>query len=191
MTGCSSSAVENSVSKVFSGSTGYVYVASLIEIKSNFSSLLYDKSKAKPENFHEMGYAKIGQDAVLHVLPVRVITPYESYYDEGTKTILKNYIVLNKFGKVTENSQDNDYFVMATIKESLQTTFGKNVSHIEVTIVDRDNVPYYFTTVEMVSRSDKNFWYYPHKAAKPVSYLTLRGFDHILKSSLNKAFQES
>lgn len=181
----------NSVTDYLNGSTGIIYVATLIEIKSNFSSLLYDKTKAKKENFYEFVYAKIGKDAVLHVLPVKVITPYETYYDTSSKTILTNYIVINKFGKVTENNQENDFFVMATVKESLQTSFGQNMSHVEITIVDRDNIPYFFTQIEMVSKSDKNFWYYPQKEAKPVSYLTLNGFNYILQSSLNKAFQES
>lgn len=181
----------SSMTRYANGATGILYLAALVETQSNFSSLLFDKTEAKKSQAYEMGYAKLGKDAIFHVLPVKVTTPSKIHYDKGTQTILKNYIALNKFGNVTRNSTENDFFVVTHINESLESRFGENSSTIEITIIDRENMPYFHTQVTMISQSDKNFWYYPTKDAKPVSYLTMKGVNYLLTSSLMKAFQES
>ena len=44
------------------------------------------------------------------------------------------------------------------------------------------------SNVVVNSKSDKNFYYYPSKAARPVQELTLLGFEELFKSGLPQAF---
>jgi hypothetical protein len=179
---------QSSVTKYFSQSTGFVYMAALIEMNSNFSSLLYDKTKARKDSAFESKYDNTSLNPNIYVLPVKIETPNEFHYDDSMRLVLKNYIKANKFGHITENSEAANYHLVTKVKESFNSYYGKNSSYVEITLVDSNNKPFFFTNVKMISKSDNNFFYFPRKGAKPVSYLTVKGFEYLLRKSLYNAF---
>ncbi len=178
------------VTKYFSTDSGFIYMAALIEMNSNFSSLLYDKTKAFKDGEYMAKYDNISPTSNIFVLPVKIETPNDFHYDDSMQLVLKNYIKVNKFGNITENENAANFHLVTKVKESFQNNYGKNTSYIEITLVDSNNRPYFFTNVKMASESDENFFYFPRKEAKPVTYLTIKGFEYILKETLYKAFKE-
>ena len=170
--------------------TELAVMSSLTEVNSNFSSLLFDKTKAKKESFFESKYDNLTSNPIIYVLPVKIETPNGFHYDNSMQLVLKNYIKENKFGEITESHKTANYHLVAKVKETLNSSFNKNSSYIEITLLDINNKPYFFTKVKMISKSDRNFFYFPRKESKPVSYLTIKGFKYILEKSLYKAFKE-
>ncbi len=181
---------QSSVTKYFSQSTGFVYMATLIEMNSDFSSLLYDKTKARKEHFYASIYDNISNNANIFILPVKIENVNGFHYDNSMQTVLKNYIRINKFARITENPETANFHLITKVKESFENVFGQNYSYVEITITDSNNKPYFFTNIKMTSKSDNNFFYFPRKEAKPVSYLTIKSFEYILKKSLYRAFKE-
>ena len=176
--------------KYFSTDSGFIYMAALIEMNSNFSSLLYDKTRVIKESEYTSKYDNISLSSNIFVLPVKIETPNDFHYDDSMQLVLKNYIKANKLGNITENPDAANFHLVTKVKESFQTDYGKNTSYIEITLVDSNNRPYFFTNIKMISKSDENFFYFPRKEAKPVAYLTIKGVEYILKETLYKAFKE-
>ncbi len=54
--------------------------------------------------------------------------------------------------------------------------------------MEQDERAVFHSNVVVNSKSDKNFYYYPSKAARPVQELTLLGFEELFKSGLPQAF---
>ena len=91
------------------------------------------------------------------------------------------YVITNDISKA-------DFILMTTIAESPERRTGTNSSVISISIMEQDERAVFHSNVVVNSKSDKNFYYYPSKAARPVQELTLLGFEELFKSGLPQAF---
>lgn len=184
--------VDNALEDFTKPSRGYLIVAALIEMNSNFSSLLYDKTKASFENYVYADYGnKIPKRKFkYYVQPERVTRPGEVTYNDVIKTIIERVIILNKLGDVVSTPEDANFIVITYLNESFERRYGENSSNIEISILDIDNRPVMYTKVTSMSKSDENFFYFPTKTAKSVKYLTVKGLGYLLDKSFSKLFQE-
>ncbi|MGA1847558.1 hypothetical protein [Deferribacter abyssi] len=167
---------------------GYIYIAALIEANTNFSSLLYDKTKVKFDYNKPIIIKKISPENRVFIAPVKKEYGGELTYDETTRNALKNYIAMNKFAQIAVDEKNADFILIARVTDSLQLMTGRNFSKLDVTIFDKEKNIVYFSKVSGYSVSDENFWYFPSKSAKPVSYISLKTLEYIFKNQLKKAF---
>ncbi|KAA0258770.1 hypothetical protein FHQ18_02150 [Deferribacter autotrophicus] len=188
--GCSyeSTTVRDFSDAVRKPSIGYIYIAALIEANTNFSSLLYDKTKVKFDYNKPIVIKKISPENRVFIAPVKREHGGELTYDETIRNALKNYIVINKFAQIAVDEKSADYILVANIVDSPQMVIGKNFSKLEITIFDREGNVAYFSKISGYSKSDENFWYFPSKRAKPVSYISLKTLEYTFKKQLKKAF---
>ncbi|MDR0454853.1 MAG: hypothetical protein LBH05_08585 [Deferribacteraceae bacterium] len=170
-------------------STGAWQVAALVELNANFSSLLYDKTDAKFEKFTVRPFQILPENCAFYIMPVIYTDPYSAKrFDETYSRIIASYFKLNNYGYTVDSPDEADYVIVLDITESPQMFHGKNSSLIELTIMEPDETPVFFTKTFVSSKSDKNFYYQPSKSARPVKYLTLKGFERILYEALPQAF---
>ncbi|BAI81601.1 conserved hypothetical protein [Deferribacter desulfuricans SSM1] len=170
-------------------SNGYLYLAALIEAKTNFSSLLYDKTKVKIVYSAEHSLNKIYNNKKVYIMPFKKLVGQKVVYDETLKSVIKNYIIFNRFALVTEDINEADYVVFANLKSSLDKSFGENFSQITISVYDKNENIVFYSVVKGISVSDDNFWYYPTKSAKPTSYISLKTMEYLLKKQFPKAFE--
>ncbi|MGA1863328.1 hypothetical protein OWM07_10645 [Deferribacter thermophilus] len=168
---------------------GYLYLAALIEAKTNFSSLLYDKTKVKIVEDSAYSSRIISKNKKIYIMPLKKQLGDKITYDETIQTAIKNYITMNKFSLITNNLNEADYIAFTFVKGSLTKNVGENFSEINLTIFDKKENVVFYSKVKGVSKSDENFWYYPTKSAKPTSYITLKTLEFLFKKQLPKAFE--
>lgn len=181
--------VENTVN-LLNPSYGYTLTAALMEMNSNFSSLLFDKTDAKFKNYvyadygHHLTYDKFK----YFVMPEKINRLGEISYADNLKTIIERVIIVNKFGEIVDNPEKANFIILTSLTESYEKIFGENKSDIEISILSKDNKPIMWTRVTAVSKSDENFFYFPSKTAKSVKYLTAKGLTYLLENSFSKIF---
>ena len=169
--------------------TGAWQIAMLVEMNTNFSSLLYDKTEAKFESFAVRPVTVLPENCSYYIMPVIYTDPYGTKrYDDTYSRMIASYLRLNNFGYAAETLEKADYIVVVDVIESPQKSNGKNSSAIALTIMEPDETPVFFTKAFVTSRSDGNFYYQPSKSARPVKYLTLKGFERIFHEALPQAF---
>jgi hypothetical protein len=170
--------------------TGAWYAIALVEMNTNFSSLLYDKTEAKFEGQSVMPLQQLPRNMVYYILPTIYTDHYgEKSYDTLYPTMMKNYLLFNNYGTVTEYVEAADYIIMVNVMESPQVMMGTNRTSISVSIMQQDETPVFHAATSVMSKSDKNFYYYPSKEARPVKYLTMKGFEWIFSEAVPQAFE--
>ena len=168
--------------------TGVYPLLIVAELETNLSSVVIDKTKAKVENFSAAPYEILPEGSAIFVMPVKMEQAYKESWDTYYSRMIINYIKMNNLAKITDNIEAADYVLMARISESGEVWHGKNYSNINITIMEKNETPVFYTTVNVISKSDKNFYYYPSKSARPVKELTLLGLETIFKDGLPQAF---
>ncbi|MCB4203369.1 hypothetical protein LF845_00170 [Deferribacterales bacterium Es71-Z0220] len=185
--GCSAlkTNVNDATDLVFSADTGVLLMAALIEMNTNFSSLIYDKTKAKFKDYSFVANKKIELKKRFFVIPPK---NYLGEYDFETKRLVENVIVLNKLGEVTQEAELADYVIILNFDESITKVFGENFIREEITVFDKNDAIVSHMAVTVLSKSDSNFFYFPGKAARPVSYLKIKGLEYLIDKTFPKVF---
>lgn len=168
--------------------TGVYPLLIIAELETNLSSVFIDKTKAKVKNFNTNPYEILPENSVIYVMPVKMQRASTEIWDDYYSTMIKNYIRMNNFAKITDNIDTADYILFAKISESPEVWNGKNYSNINVTIMERNETPVFFSNINVESKSDKNFYHRLSKSARPVKELTLLGFEEIFREGLPQAF---
>lgn len=173
-------------------SQGFIITAALIDINSNFSSLIYDKTDASYKDYVYSDYSNhLRYDKFkYYILPEKVTKSGEISYNETLKTIIERVIIVNKLGEIVDDPKKADFIVITSVFESFEKKFGENSVDMEISMLDKSNKPIMFTRVKTVSRSDDNFFYFPSKSAKSVKYLTVKGLEYLINKSFSKLFLE-
>jgi hypothetical protein len=168
--------------------SGAWQMALIVEAQTNFSSLLYDKTEADFESFTVHAIQVLPQDCFYYIMPTIYKGRDGKRYDESYSDIMASYLRLNGYGRPTATIDEADYIIMIEVAESAENYFGSNTSVISVTIMEQNESPVFYARAAVKSESDRNFHYYPTKGAKPVKYLTLKGFEKIFHEGLPQAF---
>lgn len=168
--------------------TGFYPLLIIGELETNLSSLLIDKTKARITDFNVNPFEILPERSLIYVMPVGITKSYEKVYDKFYSDLIKRYLAMNKFAVITDDIAKADFILMANIAESPERRTGTNSSAISLSIMEQDERPVFYTTVRVKSTSDKNFYYHPSRAARPVHELTLVGLEEIFKSGLPQAF---
>lgn len=166
---------------------GYTYMLLAIELNSNFSSLLIDKTKEKIVGYQSQVAKKLTPGSFFFVIPPKVTDGETYFYDDDMGRMIRNYLTVGKYGIPVSNPDDAEYIIVTNIRESLSKSYGLNYSEIALSIVDKLDIPAYVATIRVESKSDRNFWYYATKKAKPVKALTMKGMAHIMAEGLPDA----
>jgi len=166
---------------------GFLYALIAIELNTNASSLFIDKTKEKIVTYQSSVAKKLTPGSFFFVIPPRVSNGETHEYDEDMGRRIRNYLTLAKYGVPVSSPNDAEYIVVTNIRESLSKTYGTNYSEIALSIVDKFDIPAYTAFVRVESKSDRNFWYYATKSAKPVDRLTMKGMTHIMAEGMPKA----
>jgi hypothetical protein len=139
----------------------------------------------------ELSFASLplNKTSSFYVLPVR----YEklgitSLIDNYSKMI-ENYIILNALGKIVNNKESANYYIIATVKESITSFLSENYSLITLDILTIQDIPIFHVKIKVRSERDDNFYYHPSTAARPPDYLTQTGFIYILDKYMKKIFE--
>jgi|Wag4MinimDraft_11_1082651.scaffolds.fasta_scaffold00037_19 hypothetical protein len=189
LTGCSG--VQTTLEDTYDlldSSTGFVYFAALVEVNSNFSSLLYDKTKADYKNYTAKYYEKLPIGKKYFVMTAKIIGIDKTVYTNEYTEAMKNFIRLNKLGTITDSPEKADIIVVTNIENSFNRNYGENFSKVSITFFKPDNTIVFYTKVKSVSRSDRNFFYHPTKKARPVEYLAVKGFERLINKSFEKLY---
>ncbi|WP_022851126.1 hypothetical protein [Limisalsivibrio acetivorans] len=168
--------------------SGLLYALATIEINSNFSSLLYDKTKEQTEKFYARSLETIDEGKTYFVIPARMSSPSGTEFNEPMGRMVKNYFAVTGIGRVTNYIQNADYIVTTEVRESAERSYAENSSMVVLSIMDRSDTPVFISMIKLKSESDENFWYFPRKDAKPVRYLTMKGLGNIFAEALPKAY---
>ena len=86
--------------------------------------------------------------------------------------------------------RDAEYIIVANIKESLSKFYGTNSSTVSLSIMDKFDLPIFLADIRVESKSDRNFWYYETKKARPVDQLTMKALTKIMADGLPKVHGE-
>jgi len=168
-------------------SFGYTYMLIAIELNSNISSLVIDKTKEKIVGYQSDVTQKLTPGNFLFVIPPKISNGETSVYDDEMGRMLRNFLAVGQYGIPVSNPADAEYIVVTNIRESLSKTYGLNYSEISFSIMNKLDIPVYLATVRVESSSDRNFWYHATKKARPVKQLTMKGMTHILAEGLPEA----
>ncbi len=169
-------------------STGFYPLLIITELETNLSSVFIDKTKAKVKNFSTNPYEILPENSVIFIMPVKMNRASTETWDDYYSNMIKNYIRMNNFAKITDDLENADYVLFAKIAESPEIWNGKNYSNIDITIMERNENPVFFSNIHIESKSDKNFYYRLSKSARPVKELTLYGLEEIFRDGLPQAF---
>lgn len=169
-------------------STGFYPLVIITELETNLSSVFIDKTKAKIKHFSVNPYEILPENSVIFIMPVKMKQASQETWDNYYSTMIKNYILMNNYAKITNDVETADYVLFAKISESPEVWNGKNFSNIDITIMERNEMPVFFSNVKVESKSDKNFYYRLSKSARPVKELTLLGLEEIFRDGLPQAF---
>jgi hypothetical protein len=164
-------------------------MALIMEADANFSSLIFDKTEANFDTFSVRPLQMIPDNCSFFVMPAIYMDVYnQKTYDETYSKMISSYLQLNNFGRVVTSLDEADYVIVVDVAESPQSVHGKNTSNIAISIMDLDEIPVFFAQTTVSSKSDKNFYYRLSKQARPVKYLTLKGFERLFQEALPQAF---
>ena len=166
---------------------GYTYLLIAMELNSNMSSLIIDKTKEKIVGYQSQVAKKLTPGSFFFVIPPKISNGETFEYNEEMGRMIRNYLTLAKYGIPVSNPADAEYIVVTNVRESLSKTYGLNYSEISLSIVDKLDIPTYVASIRVESKSDRNFWYYATKRAKPVKELTMKGMTHIMAKGLPDA----
>ncbi|ADD69241.1 hypothetical protein Dacet_2481 [Denitrovibrio acetiphilus DSM 12809] len=175
---------QQSLTKILKPSYGYTYMLIAIELNSNASSLIIDKTKEKVISFDSQVVSKLTPGSFFYVIPPKVSDGETFEYNEEFGRMIRNYLTMAKYGVPVSDPEDAEYIVVSTIRESLDKSYGTNYSQITFSIVDKFDYPVYLASIRVESKSDRNFWYFPTKKAKPVRKLTMKGMTKIMAEGL-------
>ncbi len=179
--------VGDSVS-IFLKTSGFTYILLAAEMNANVSSLVIDKTKEKIVDYKSQVSNKLTKGSFFFfVIPPKISNGETFVYDEEMGRMIRNYLTLAKYGVPVSNPADAEYIVVTNVRESLSKTYGLNYSEISLSIVDKLDIPTYVASIRVESKSDRNFWYYATKRAKPVKQLTMKGMTHIMANGMPDA----
>lgn len=177
----------DSVEKILKPTYGYTYLILAVELNSNISSLLIDKTKEKIIGWQSQVATKLTPGNFIFVIPPKIFDGEKYRYDEELGRMIRNYLAVGKYGIPVSNPNDADYIVVTSIRESLSKSYGLNYSEISFSIMDKMDIPAYLASIRVESHSDRNFWYYATKKARPVKELTIKGLTRIMAEGLPDA----
>ncbi len=169
-------------------STGFYPLLIVAELETNLSSVVIDKTKAKVENLVVSPFNIIPENSSVFVMPTIITVRGEKNYSTYYSSMVSNYLMMNSFAIPVTNIEDADFILRSDISESPDRNLGSTFSKISMTIMEQNETPVFYTNVTITSKSDKNFYYYPSKSARPVKELTLYGLEEIFANALPKAF---
>lgn len=175
---------KDSFKKVIHPSFGYTYMLFAIELNTNASSLIIDKTKEKIVGYNSQVIKKLDSGSFFFVIPPRISNGETFVFDEDMGRMIRNYLTVAKYGIPVSSPMDAEYIVVANIRESLSKTYGVNYSEVSFSIVDKFDSPIYLADIRVESKSDRNFWFYPTKKARPVQKLTMKGITRIMAEGL-------
>lgn len=158
------------------------------ELETNLSSLVIDKTKATVTDFNVNPFEILPEKSLIYVMPAVITRSYEKSYDNYYSSLISRYLLMNNFAQVTNDLEKADFVLMASIDESPERRTGTNYSVISLSIMEKDERAVFYSNVVVKSKSDKNFYYHPSKAARPVKELTLLGFEELFQAGLPQAF---
>jgi len=170
--------------------TGFYPLLIITEIEVGFSSLLIDKTKAKVQSVSINPYEILPEDSTIYIMPSSITVSRKKTYDEYYSNMIKSYFMINNYAIPVTDIESADYILRTDITESFESLRGTNSSVLQITIMEQNEQPVFFSTVVVVSKSDKNFYYYPSKAAKPVKELTILALEETFQQAIPAAFGE-
>jgi hypothetical protein len=177
-------------SKLINPSYGYTYFLIALEINSNISSLVIDKTKEKITSYDVQVLKKLKPGSFFFVIPPKVSNGETYEYDEEMGSMIRNYLTVAKYGLPVTDARDAEYIVVTNINESLSKFYGTNYSTVSLSIMDKFDLPIFLADIRVESKSDRNFWYYETKKARPVDQLTMKGLTKIMADGLPKVHGE-
>ena len=178
----------DAVNQLFTLSTGFLYAIAAVEINTNASSLIIDKTKEKVADYNANTVKTLEPGRFLFVVPPRITASDGSYtFDENMHKLIRNYMAVGKYAIPVDDIKQADYIAVITIKESFVKRYGTNYSVVNFSIMDKFDLPVFASSVRIESSSDKNFWYYSQKDARPVKSLTMKGLSYIMTKALPEA----
>lgn len=181
-------ATRTAATKVLSPATGYLLFITVLELRTNVSSLFIDKTKENVTLYNSAMTKKLIPGQFLYFMPPRITHSDGTYtFDTEMNRLIRNYMTIGQYGIPVEDVRQADYIVVINIKESFNRNYGTNTSEVAFSIMDKMDYPVYASTVRMESTSDKNFWYYPEKPAMSVDQLTMKALSYIMANSLPEA----
>jgi hypothetical protein len=189
-TGCNSTSDLEMIYNPIKGvETGAWQMALIVEANTNFSSLIFDKTEAKFGDFVVHAFKQLPNNTSFFVIPCAFTDQYgNKNYDKTYGRLVESYLRLNGYGRITNVLAEADYVITISVQESAQSFLGTNRSNISVTISETNETPVFFAQTSIESKSDSNFYYRHSKHARPVTYLTLKGFERIFKEAMPQAF---
>jgi hypothetical protein len=189
-TGCNSTSDLEMIYNPIKGlETGAWQMALIVEANTNFSSLIFDKTEAKFGDFAVHTFQQLPNNSSFFVIPCAFTDQHgRKSYDKTYGRLVESYLKLNGYGKVTNILAEADYIITISVQESARSFLGSNRSNISITISETDETPVFFARASIESSSDSNFYYRHSKQARPVTYLTLKGFERIFKEAIPQAF---
>jgi len=63
-------------------------------------------------------------------------------------------------GSIVKNKEDADYYIISTIKESINLIFVGNYSLINLDVFTNQDIPIFHVRVKVTSNRDDNFYYH-------------------------------
>lgn len=168
--------------------TGFYPLVIVAELETNLSSIIIDKTKARVKNFDSRPYEILPENSTIFVMPAVIMRNREKTYDDYYSRMMSNYLKMNNFATPVADIAKADYILRLDIDESTERRIGENFSRIQVTIMEKNESPVFYSTINIISKSDRNFYYYPSKSARPVKELTLYGLEEIFQTGLPQAF---
>lgn len=168
--------------------TGFYPLLIIGELETNLSSLVIDKTRATVTDFNVNPFEVLPEKSLIYVMPTIITKSYQKSYDTYYSSLISRYLQMNNFAVVTNDISKADFILMVNIAESPERRTGTNSSVISVSIMEQDERAVFYSNIAVRSKSDKNFYYYPSKAAKPVRELTLLAFEELFQAGLPQAF---
>lgn len=168
--------------------TGFYPLLIVAELETNLSSIVIDKTKAKVKNFKASPFLVLPENSSIYVMPAVLVRNRETVYDDYYSRMVANYLDMNNFATTVSDVANADYVLRLDIDESPERRIGENFSKIKITIMEKNESPVFYASIDIISKSDRNFYYYPSKAALPVKELTLYGMEEMFQKGLPPAF---
>lgn len=168
--------------------TGFYPLLIVAELETNLSSIVIDKTKAKVKNFKASPFLVLPENSSIYVMPAVLVRNREIIYDDYYSRMVANYLDMNNFAATVSDVANADYVLRLDIDESPERRIGENFSKIKITIMEKNESPVFYASIDIISKSDRNFYYYPSKAARPVKELTLYGMEEMFQKGLPPAF---
>lgn len=168
--------------------TGVYPLIIVSELETNLSSIVIDKTKARIKDFKSVPYEILPENSSIYVMPAVITKNRDKTYDDYYSRMVANYLKMNRYATIVTDPEKADYILRIDIDESYERRIGENFSKIRMTIMEKNETTVFYSSIDIISKSDRNFYYYPSKSARPVQELTLYGFEEIFQTALPQAF---